>query len=30
MVMKVSENGTDISQDDMGSMEETPEDTILV
>ncbi|KAL3578629.1 hypothetical protein D5086_020133 [Populus alba] len=29
MVMKVSENGTDISQDDMGSMEETPEDTIL-
>lgn len=29
MVMKVSENGTDICQDDMGSMEETPEDTIL-
>ncbi|KAL9389346.1 hypothetical protein Peur_017951 [Populus x canadensis] len=30
MVMKVSENGTDICQDEMGSMEETPEDTILV
>jgi len=29
MVKKVSENGTDICQDDMGSMEETPEDTIL-
>ncbi|KAF2289115.1 hypothetical protein GH714_028989 [Hevea brasiliensis] len=30
MVMESSENGTDISQDDTGNMEEIPEDTILL
>ncbi|XP_038720202.1 protein FAR1-RELATED SEQUENCE 11-like [Tripterygium wilfordii] len=29
MVMESSENGTDFSQDDTGTIEETPEDTIL-
>ena len=29
VVMESSENGTDLSQDDIGSVEEIPEDTIL-
>ncbi|XP_015899964.2 protein FAR1-RELATED SEQUENCE 11 isoform X2 [Ziziphus jujuba] len=29
LIIESSENGTDLSQDDIGTMEETPEDTIL-